>query len=115
MVPVAVPQRKGDPIHVDTDQEFSQVKMEKVRTLRPAFQKDGTVTAANASTLNDGASALVLASEEAVQANGWTPIARIASTPMQPTPRMVHHCASKAVPVHWTKPAGSPMTWTCGN
>lgn len=80
IVPVEVPQRKGDSLSVDTDQEFSQVKMEKVRTLRPAFQKDGTVTAANASTLNDGASALILASEEAIEANGWTPIARIAST-----------------------------------
>lgn len=79
VVPVSVPQRKGDPIVVDVDQEFSQVKMDKVRTLRPAFQKDGTVTAANASTLNDGASALVLASEEAVHAHGWTPIARIAA------------------------------------
>ena len=80
IVPVSVPQRKGDPITVDTDQEFSQVKMDKVRSLRPAFQKDGTVTAANASTLNDGASALILASEEAVASNGWTPIAKIAST-----------------------------------
>jgi acetyl-CoA C-acetyltransferase len=80
IVPVEVPQRKGDSLSVDTDQEFSQVKMEKVRTLRPAFQKDGTVTAANASTLNDGASALILASEEAIETNGWTPIARIAST-----------------------------------
>lgn len=79
VVPVSVPQRKGDPISVEIDEEFSQVKMDKVRTLRPAFQKDGTVTAANASTLNDGASALVLASEEAVKANGWTPIAKIAA------------------------------------
>ena len=94
VVPVAVPQRKGDPISVDTDQEFSQVKMEKVRTLRPAFQKDGTVTAANASTLNDGASALVLASEEAIQANGWTPIARIASTAdAAHAPEWFHDCA----------------------
>ncbi len=99
VVPVAVPQRKGDPIHVDTDQEFSQVKMEKVRTLRPAFQKDGTVTAANASTLNDGASALVLASEEAVQANGWTPIARIASTAdAAHAPEWFTTAPSKAVP-----------------
>lgn len=79
VVPVSVPQRKGDPIAVEIDQEFSQVKMDKVRALRPAFQKDGTVTAANASTLNDGASALVLASEEAVKAHGWTPIAKIAA------------------------------------
>ncbi|HBP44360.1 MAG TPA: acetyl-CoA C-acetyltransferase [Flavobacteriales bacterium] len=80
VIPVVIPQRKGDPITVDTDEEFSQVKMEKVRSLRPAFQKDGTITAANASTLNDGASALILASEEAVKANEWTPIARIVST-----------------------------------
>ena len=79
VVPVSVPQRRGDALVVDTDQEFSQVKMEKVRTLRPAFQKDGSVTAANASTLNDGASALVLASEEAIAENGWTPIAKIAA------------------------------------
>ena len=99
VVPVAVPQRKGDPIQVDTDQEFSQVKMEKVRTLRPAFQKDGTVTAANASTLNDGASALVLASEEAIQANGWTPIARIASTAdAAHAPEWFTTAPSKAVP-----------------
>ncbi len=80
VIPVAVPQRRGDDLVVDTDQEFSQVKMEKIRSLRPAFQKDGTVTAANASTLNDGASALVLASAEAVEANGWKPLARIVST-----------------------------------
>ena len=80
VIPVVIPQRKGDPITVDTDEEFSQVKMEKVRSLRPAVQKDGTITAANASTLNDGASALILASEEAVKANEWTPIARIVST-----------------------------------
>ena len=116
VVPVAVPQRKGDPIQVDTDQEFSQVKMEKVRTLRPAFQKDGTVTAANASTLNDGASALVLASEEAIQANGWTPIARIASTAdaaHAPNGSPLRH--RRPCPAHWIKPAGSPVTWTCGN
>ena len=99
VIPVAVPQRKGDPIQVDTDCEFSQVKMEKVRTLRPAFQKDGTVTAANASTLNDGASALVLASEEAIQANGWTPIARIASTAdAAHAPEWFTTAPSKAVP-----------------
>lgn len=79
VVPVSVPQRRGDALVVDTDQEFSQVKMEKVRSLRPAFQKDGSVTAANASTLNDGASALVLASEEAIAENGWTPIAKISA------------------------------------
>lgn len=109
VVSVSVPQRKGDPIAVEVDQEFSQVKMDKVRTLRPAFQKDGTVTAANASTLNDGASALVLASEEAVEAHGWTPIAKIAAAAdAAHAPEWFTTAPAKAVPrvldkVGWTK------------
>lgn len=79
VVPVSVPQRKGDPVVVAEDEEYKQVKMEKIPMLRPAFQKDGTVTAANASTLNDGASALVLASAEAVERLGVKPIARLVS------------------------------------
>lgn len=67
IVPVAVPQRKGDPLIVDEDEEYKKVIFEKLGKLRPAFTKEGTVTAANASTINDGASALVLASEEAVK------------------------------------------------
>lgn len=108
VVPVSVPQRKGDPIVVDVDQEFSQVKMDKVRTLRPAFQKDGTVTAANASTLNDGASALVLASEEAVHAHGWTPIAKIAAAAdAAHAPEWFTTAPAKAVPRALNK-----MGWT---
>jgi len=104
IVPVHVPQRKGDPIVVDRDQEFAQVKMDKIRSLRPAFQKDGTVTAANASTLNDGASALVLASEEAVQANGWTPIARIVATAdAAHAPEWFTTAPAKAIPVALAK------------
>ena len=61
MVAVAVPQRRGDDIVVDRDEEFTNVRLDKIPTLRPAFDREGTVTAANASTLNDGASALVLA------------------------------------------------------
>lgn len=100
IVPVSVPQRNGDPIVVDTDQEYSQVKMDKIRSLRPAFQKDGTVTAANASTLNDGASALVLASEAAVQANGWKPLARIVSTAdAAHAPEWFTTAPAKAVPI----------------
>lgn len=100
IVPVTVPQRNGDPIVVDTDQEYSQVKMDKIRSLRPAFQKDGTVTAANASTLNDGASALVLASEAAVQANGWKPLARIVSTAdAAHAPEWFTTAPAKAVPI----------------
>lgn len=64
VIPVSVPQRRGDDVVVDTDEEFANVRMDKIPTLRPAFSKDGTVTAANASTINDGAAALVLMSEE---------------------------------------------------
>lgn len=79
IVPVAVPQRKGDPIMVNEDEEYKNVFLDKIPSLRPAFDKEGTITAANASTLNDGASALILASEEAVQQHGLQPIAKIVS------------------------------------
>lgn len=79
IVPVSVPQRKGDPILVNEDEEFKNVFLDKIPSLRPAFDKDGTITAANASTLNDGASALVLASAEAVEKYGLSPIAKIVS------------------------------------
>ena len=74
-----VPQRKGDPILIAKDEEYSNVFLDKIPGLRPAFNKEGTITAANASTLNDGASALVLASKEAVEKNGWKPIGKIIS------------------------------------
>ncbi len=77
IVPVEVPQRKGDPLLVSEDEEYKRVNFEKIPKLRPAFSKDGTVTAANASTINDGASALVLASEEKVRELGLKPLARI--------------------------------------
>ena len=77
IVPVSVPQRKGDPLVIYEDEEFKKVRFEKIPTLRAAFSKDGTVTAANASTINDGASALIVASEAAVQKYGLTPIAEI--------------------------------------
>ncbi len=79
IVPVIVPQRKGDPLIIDEDEEYKSVKFEKIPKLRPAFSKEGTVTAANASTINDGAAALVLASESAVQKHGLQPIAEIVS------------------------------------
>lgn len=79
IVPVPVPQRKGDPILMTKDEEFTNVFIDKIPSLRPAFDKEGTITAANASTLNDGASALVLASEEAVTKYGLKPIAKIVS------------------------------------
>lgn len=77
IVPVEIPQRKGDPILFSEDEEFKNVKLDKIPGLRPVFKKDGTVTAANASTLNDGASALVLMSKEKVEELGLTPIAKI--------------------------------------
>ena len=63
VVPVEVPQRKGDPVIFKEDEEYKNVRMDKIRSLRPAFSKDGTVTAANASTINDGAGAVVLMSK----------------------------------------------------
>lgn len=77
IAPIEIPQRRGEPITMTADEEYKKVKFEKIPSLRPAFSKDGTVTAANASTINDGASALVLASAEAVKNLGLTPIARI--------------------------------------
>ncbi|MFN5984391.1 MAG: acetyl-CoA C-acyltransferase [Fluviicola sp.] len=79
IVGVSVPQRKGDPIMVTEDEEYKNVFLDKIPSLRPAFDKDGTITAANASTLNDGASALILASKEAVEKYGLKPIAKIVS------------------------------------
>lgn len=79
IVSVEVPQRRGNAIIVSEDEEFKNVKMDKIRSLRPVFQKEGTVTAANASTLNDGASALVLMSKEKMEALGLKAIAKIVS------------------------------------
>jgi len=79
IVPVSVPQRKGDPLQVMEDEEYKRVKFEKIAKLRPAFTKEGTVTAANASTINDGASALVLMSKEKAEELGLKPVAKIVS------------------------------------
>ncbi|MEM9834289.1 MAG: acetyl-CoA C-acyltransferase [Bacteroidota bacterium] len=77
IVPVEVPQRKGDPIIIDEDEEYKRVNFDKIPILRPVFNKDGTVTAANASTINDGASAMLLVSEQKVKELGLKPIAKI--------------------------------------
>ena len=79
IVAVSVPQRKGDPIVIKEDEEYKNVFLDKIPGLRPAFDKDGTITAANASTINDGASALILASKEAVDKYGLKPLAKIVS------------------------------------
>ena len=79
VIPVEVPQRRGEPVVVNEDEEFKNVKMEKIPALRPAFTKEGTVTAANASTINDGAAALVLMSAEKAKSLGISPLATIKS------------------------------------
>lgn len=79
IIPVEIPQRKGDPILVTKDEEPFNVKFDKIPTLNPAFTKDGTVTAANASTMNDGAAALVLMNKEKANELGLKPIAKIVS------------------------------------
>ena len=77
ITPVTIPQRKGDPIVVDTDEHPRRTSMEKLAALGTPFRKGGTVTAGNASGVNDGAAALIIASEAAAKAHGLTPIARI--------------------------------------
>ena len=77
IVPVEIPQRKGDPFIMKEDEEFKKVIFEKVPGLRPAFNKDGTVTAANASTINDGASAIILIGEKKMKELGLTATAKI--------------------------------------
>ncbi len=79
VIPVSVPQRRGEPIIFSEDEEYKNVKMERISTLRPAFTKDGTVTAANASTINDGAAAMILMSGEKASDLGLKPLASIRS------------------------------------
>jgi acetyl-CoA C-acetyltransferase len=110
ITPVAVPQRGKDPITVSEDEEYKNLKVEKVSTLKPAFQKDGTVTAVNASKLNDGASAVVLMSKEKAEALGLKPIARIlAFADAQQAPEWFTTTPSKALPKAVAK-AGLNMT-----
>lgn len=77
VVPVAVPQRRGDDIIVDTDEDFSKVRHDKVPSLRPVFKKDGTITAANASNINDGACAMVIMCADKAAELGLKPLAKI--------------------------------------
>lgn len=77
VVPVAVPQRRGEPIMVTKDEEYTNVKLDKIPSLNAVFTKDGTVTAANASTINDGAAAVILMSEDKAKALGIKPLAYI--------------------------------------
>ena len=99
IVPVEVPGRKGEIALVDEDEEVQAVKFDKVPTLRPVFKKDGTVTAANASTLNDGAAALVLVSEARLRELGLQPLARIRGYAYaQQAPEWFTTAPAKAIP-----------------
>lgn len=100
IVPVEVPQRRGEPIIVDKDEEYTKVKFDRVSTLRPAFQKEGTVTAANASTINDGAAALILMSKEKMDELGLKPLAKVLSYgDAALAPEYFTQAPSKAIPV----------------
>lgn len=100
IVPVEVPQRRGEPVLVTEDEEYKNVRFEKIPTLRPVFQKGGTVTAANASTLNDGASALILMSGEKMRELGVTPIAKVVSyADAAQAPEWFTTAPSKALPI----------------
>lgn len=100
IVPVEVPQRRGDAIVISEDEEYKNVKLEKIPSLRPVFQKDGSVTAANASTLNDGASALLLMSKEKMEALGLKPLAKLVSyADAAQEPERFTTAPAKALPV----------------
>jgi acetyl-CoA C-acetyltransferase len=109
VVPVEIPQRKGEPLVISKDEEPFNVKFEKIPTLNPAFQKDGTVTAANASTMNDGAAALVLMSADKAKELGLKPMAKIKSyADAEQSPEWFTTTPSLAVPKAVTK-AGLEM------
>jgi acetyl-CoA C-acetyltransferase len=109
IVPVKVPQRKGEPLVVDTDEEFTNVKLEKIPGLKPVFQKGGTVTAANASTINDGAAALVLMSSEKAAELGIKPLAVVSGfADAAQAPEWFTTAPAKALPVAVVK-AGLTM------
>jgi acetyl-CoA C-acetyltransferase len=99
IVPVEIPQRRGEPIIFSEDEEYKNVKMEKIPALRAAFTKEGTVTAANASTINDGGAALVLMSAEKATELGITPLAKIKSyADAAHEPKWFTTAPAKAVP-----------------
>ncbi|MDG4946668.1 acetyl-CoA C-acyltransferase [Weeksellaceae bacterium KMM 9713] len=110
IVPVEVPQRRGEPIIVKEDEEYKNIKLDRVPSLRPAFTKDGTVTAANASTLNDGASAVVLMSKEKAEELGLKPLAKIVGyADAAHEPKWFTTAPAKALPKAVAK-AGLKMT-----
>jgi acetyl-CoA C-acetyltransferase len=99
IVPVEIPQRKGDPIVVIEDEEYKNVRFDKIPELKPVFLKDGTITAANASTMNDGAAALVLMSKEKAESMGIKPLAVIRGfADAEQAPEWFTTAPSKALP-----------------
>jgi acetyl-CoA C-acetyltransferase len=99
IVGVEVPQRKGDALVIDRDEEYTNVFMDKIASLKPAFTKDGTVTAANASTMNDGAAAVVLMSKGKADSLGIKPLAKIISfADAAQAPEWFTTAPSKAIP-----------------
>ena len=99
VIPVEIPQRRGEPIIFSEDEEYKNVRMDKIPTLRPVFTKEGTVTAANASTINDGAGAMVLMSEEKANELELTPLATILSyADAAQEPKRFTTAPSKALP-----------------
>jgi acetyl-CoA C-acetyltransferase len=104
VVPIQIPQRKGEPLVFAQDEEPWNVKFDKIKDLQPVFTKSGTVTAANASTMNDGASALVLASEKKVLELGLVPLAEIVSfADAEQSPEWFTTCPSIAAPLALSK------------
>ncbi len=104
VVPVAVPQRRGEPVIVSKDEEYTNVKLDKIPSLNAVFTKDGTVTAANASTINDGAAALVLMSEDKAKELGLTPLAYIKSyADAEQEPKWFTTAPAKALPAALNK------------
>lgn len=100
IVPVSIPQRKGDPIVFAKDEEYTNVRLDKIPTLNAVFTKEGTVTAANASTINDGAAALVLMSEEKANELGLKPLAYIKSyADAAQEPKWFTTAPAKALPI----------------
>lgn len=100
IVPVSVPQRRGEPIIVAKDEEFTNVKLDKIPSLNAVFTKEGTVTAANASTINDGAAAMVLMSEEKALSLGLKPLAYIRSyADAAQEPKWFTTSPAKAIPL----------------
>ena len=104
VVPVEIPQRRGEPIIFSEDEEYKNVKMEKIPTLRPVFSKEGTVTAANASTLNDGAAALVIMSAEKAKELNLKPLAKISGyADASQEPKWFTTAPAKALPLALAK------------